>query len=275
MKKLCLLLLLFSFCFTCWAGVDFNGDADEILCGDIAAIDDATSLSGFAWVYHDSVTTDDTIFSTVNVSADDGFWFWRDDAASASGRQDTYSIYLDESGSSDTVKVEGAQSASPATTWTHVAFTWKGGTDGTNANEGLRLYINGVEDANSPADSSAVTAIDSSTRELIIGNSLLGGKEFIGGMTECAIWDTNLTAAEVSQLYNSKVKGMPLQIQPSSLVGYWSLDDYPSGAGTISGYTFKDQSGNGNDGTGVDADNDSDTIGETILSYPPKPYVWE
>ena len=61
---------------------------------------------------------------------------------------------------------------------------------------------------------------------------------------------------------------MPLQIQPANLKIYLPLDDHPEGTGTINTLTFVDRSSNTNDGTGVDADNDSDIVAEEVLSYP-------
>ena len=48
-------------------------------------------------------------------------------------------------------------------------------------------------------------------------------------------------------------------IDDDSLVLYFSFDDDTK--------DVEDLSGNGNDGTGVDADNDSDPVSEEVLSY--------
>ena len=63
------------------------------------------------------------------------------------------------------------------------------------------------------------------------------------------------------------MKGLPLQIAPSSLIFYMPLDDVAHGVG-INTASFSDRSGNKHDGTGVDADGDSKAYGEEILSYP-------
>jgi len=85
--------------------------------------------------------------------------------------------------------------------------------------------------------------------------------------SEFAIWNTNLTDGEVAQLMNAKLRYLPLQIKKANLKGYWPLDDHPQGT-FINAKTFNDISGNGNHGTGVDANDNSTCIAESILSYP-------
>ena len=91
---------------------------------------------------------------------------------------------------------------------------------------------------------------------------------FDGRLYEMAVWNSILTETEANLYCNSYLKRIALQIDPDNLVGYWPLDDYPEGHGTLASTTWKDLSGNGNDGTGVDADNDSDTVAESVLTYP-------
>ena len=77
----------------------------------------------------------------------------------------------------------------------------------------------------------------------------------------------NLPKKFLELLADSKVKGMPLQIQPANLKLYLPLDDYTAGT-ALNAATFLDLSGNGNNGTGVDADADSTCVGEEILNSP-------
>ena len=80
--------------------------------------------------------------------------------------------------------------------------------------------------------------------------------------------DSTMTDPEIEALAFSRVKRMPLQIRTSELFLYLPLDDYPEGHGTLASTTWKDLSGNGNDGSGTDADGDSDVVAESVLSYP-------
>ena len=64
-----------------------------------------------------------------------------------------------------------------------------------------------------------------------------------------AIWRAVLTPTEIALLAKSRVKGIPLQIQPSNLKAYWPLDEFADGATASGAGSIKDLSGNGNHGT--------------------------
>jgi hypothetical protein len=88
-------------------------------------------------------------------------------------------------------------------------------------------------------------------------------------ISEVKVWSIALTDAEMRNQILSLVKHYANQAQPSSLELYLPLDDNPIQTG-INNLIFRDLSGNGRNGTGVDADGDSAVVGESILSYPPK-----
>lgn len=81
-------------------------------------------------------------------------------------------------------------------------------------------------------------------------------------ITEVAIWSTVLSQAEINQLYTSKIKGLPLQIQPSNLELYLPLDDYSAGTdfATVSDASKYDHSADGNCVLYYDMDTDEDPI---------------
>jgi hypothetical protein len=84
-----------------------------------------------------------------------------------------------------------------------------------------------------------------------------------GTITEVAYWSTELPANEIQLLANSKIKGKPLQVQPSNLVAYWPLDDGESGT-SANGDIAQDLAGvnNGTCSGGIWRE-------ETILNPPP------
>ena len=64
-----------------------------------------------------------------------------------------------------------------------------------------------------------------------------------GGLyDEVAIWDSALTATQISEIYNS---GVPISLASYSPDGWWRMGDNDG----VTGTTITDQSGNGNDGT--------------------------
>jgi hypothetical protein len=80
----------------------------------------------------------------------------------------------------------------------------------------------------------------------------VGGSRFVDGlMDEVAVWDAELSANDITSIYNS---GLPNDLsdassydtdRTSSLVHWWRMGDNASGTGT----TITDQGSGGNDGT--------------------------
>lgn len=254
MKRILLCLLFCLLPIISFAAVDMDGVDDRVEMADIAAIDAATELSVSAWVFHDSITGDDTIISKILTDSTDGFQFYRDDVASVSGRTDCYNITIFESGSTDNVRVETATNSTPSGAWTHIVFTWVGASA-----TGLRVYINGSEDANSPANSANVNAVDVGTAICKLGTaSSNNDRPFDGAITELAIWNKALSAAEVTSLYGagSPEKGVPLTIETANLISYLPMNDGTIGT-SADGDTLDDTSANSNTGTGVDGANNT------------------
>jgi hypothetical protein len=176
--------------------LNFDGVNDYVTMGDVAAVDAATNLSACAWVFHNTITTDDQIIGKNNGTTD-GFMLFRDDVGATSARTDTYSIEADDSADTDSVRLEGATGASSLSAWTHVCATFAAGNV-----TGLRLYVNGAEDANSPVSVSAVGAIDAGANPLVIGiQSDAATGPFDGRIDDVRVYTRVLSAAEILRLY--------------------------------------------------------------------------
>ena len=152
--------------------------------------------------------------------------------------------------------------------WYHVIFLYNRNSGDNNR---IKCYVNGQSLSPTVIDDNAITP-DNNDLPLKIGIARSSGTYsscMDGQLTECAIWETVLTEKEILQLYNAKVKRMPLQIRPDKLVGYWPLDDIASGE-TGNGFPFSDLSTYRNNGTGNWGANASGLSGkaEEVLSYP-------
>jgi len=104
--------------------------------------------------------------------------------------------------------------------WMHVAcsFTY------SNANS-LKMYVNGTNFSGSWASGTGnavgkTNAVSFHTFVYESGSSLW----FIGCMSDLAIWTNTLSAGEVFKLAKSKVKYMPIQIKPETLLFYYPMD---------------------------------------------------
>jgi hypothetical protein len=116
--------------------------------------------------------------------------------------------------------------------WHHVAYT-RSGTTGT-------IYFNGTNVA-SGTDSANYNMSNPSPR---IGAPPSGvtGQYVDGKIDEVAIFNSALSASDITAMYNS---GIPADISSLNPVGWWRCGDNDSGTGT----TITDQGSGGNDGT--------------------------
>ena len=241
----------------CWGGIDFDGTDDWV--DTVSNIQPTPNITICAWVYPHTVAS----AVTSNIA---GCFLYN--AGNARGW--LFDFYEDD------LRLWCGDGGSPNNaTWVTkiVINTWQfvGVTD--TAGTCVFYYSNAAGTMSSGStDSTTTTTISyTSVPDLAIGaESLAKGDYFNGIIDELAIWDVALTASEMAQLANSRIKGMPLQVRPVSLQAYWSFNDQPSGT-SADGDMVRDLSGNGNNGTGNDGANNTGLtwVGESVLSYPP------
>lgn len=217
-------------------GLMFDGTNDYVHVGDVQTVDDATSLSGCAWTKVSSTTADSYIFAKSN-GITDGFVFFRDDVDSLSSRTDTYTIYIGESSGTGSVRLSAATNSSKPNIWIHVCFTYL-----ENATGGLRLYINGIEDANSPVSTAGIIGLNSGGNFLTLGSGSTGATNFNGSLDDIRIYNRVLSIQEIKQIYNTSAKvNQSIKGVDQGLVGWWTFD----GSKMISNVTDSSSSNNG------------------------------
>lgn len=172
----------------------FDGNGDSVHWGDRPVISDATTLTGCGWCYNANLTTDHYIVG--NRAADGinaGFELFTDDVGFITGRTNTYNIAVDD-GAND-VFIEGATNAALQDTWQHVLFSFS-----PNVASGLELWIDGVEDANSPVSTVSVDHVGQSNEVIQAGEKANGTRDRNGRLAEIAFWDRVLSDAEKTAL---------------------------------------------------------------------------
>ncbi len=137
-------------------------------------------------------------------------------------------------------------SAVSADEWTHLAATFD--ESGNSV-----VYFNGTAVGTQSVASSSGTYSFSDAPLAVCARSTSATTAALfydGQVDEVAFWTTNLTPAEVNQLAKGRVRGLPLQIQPSSLQFYMPLDETADGS-SGDGATIIDRTGTENgDGNG-------------------------
>ena len=193
--------------------------------------------------------TNDYLTATLSSQVFDGdysisFWFNADDTptytsllqlGTDSGYNDGWRLYRYSSGLSIGLwKGQGGYSAiipadgsTPASQWHHVAIT-RSGSD-------LVMYLNG---------SAIETGTDSTAYTSTAFNIGFTTYPFDGFMDEVALWDSALTASEISAIYNS---GTPTDLVSLEPVHWWRMGD-----------------GTGDTDSGGGAPANADTIGTVV-----------
>jgi hypothetical protein len=123
----------------------------------------------------------------------------------------------------------------PENEWIHVASTYDG-SGGVNFRLGLKLYVNGVQVDNADFGSGGYVAMDASTNNKVFiaryGTTYSDGK-----IADARIYDTDLSASDISYIYNGTNV-------TTNLIGHWltnndDADDYAgTNDGTNNGSTY-------------------------------------
>lgn len=236
MRKLTLAFILLSLfvqsLHTAWAGVDFDATDDILACG---ATDDVLTENGAVTIYArvtpegDPENNDGYIVTRTSQGTNDRVAFH---ISSASEQLDFF-----VAGNSYVARQSNTSAFSHNVEQVWI-MTWDGSATGTN----IHIYVNGSE-VSYVSSSDGATIYDNSTQTLRIGNADTGARTFNGIIHEVALWNSVLSANEIAQLSASGPKRLPLQISPSNLKRYYSLDECSDGASCATASMFKDGTG--------------------------------
>lgn len=124
--------------------------------------------------------------------------------------------------------------------WNHVVFTY----DGTATTNSGQFYINGSADTTT--GTGTLTGTTESVDVLCLGCRSGSDNFFDGKMDEVAIFNTELSASDVTTIYNS---GAPEDLSSLSPISWWRMGDGDTWDG--SSWTLTDNGSGGNDATSV------------------------
>ena len=220
----------------------FDGSNDVITISDnsVFSFGDGSTDQGFsitAWVK----MVDATNFQIINkgIFNTDGEWNFRTNSSD----QLVFALY-DESVSSTHESVVSSAITSNQNQWIHVAATYDG-RGGTSANDGMELYINGVNSTNSRSGAGTYVAMENLAGNVTIG---AGNSAFANGsIAQVGIWQRQLSSSEILNIVYKEYSDLsgtelthlfawyPLLTDADSLVGVEGLTKYD---GSNSGATF-------------------------------------
>ena len=244
--------------------IDFGGTDEFLLINDDPSLSFGDSFTDdpmtiVAWINMDDATTF-RIINKNNVGGNEFEWLF-----SMTGGDDLQVNLLDNDGNNFIAQRSDDPFTADEGSWITVSATY----DGNGLAGGLKLQRNGVLRASSDVSGGAYTAMHNFNTNVVIGRSSVDGASYANGkIGEVSIWRAELTAAELLQLYNSKIKHMALQTSPPDLELALSMNDGANGT-SADGDTIRDMSVNGNDATGDDGVGASLIwAAEDVMSYP-------
>jgi hypothetical protein len=128
--------------------------------------------------------------------------------------------------------------------WIHLVATY----NGSSSSSGLKIYLNGSRVDDTDSNSGTYTAMENTTAPLEIGKNLTTYAS--GLIDETAIFNTELSASDVTTIYNS---GAPADLSSLSPLSWWRMGDGDtfSNPGGLGNWTLTDNGSGGNNATSV------------------------
>lgn len=188
----------------------FDGVDDFVDVPDSASLDVSTAMTIDAWVFPTQIKNQRVITKW----GTGGFRTFTVDFGSDAG----VAIVVSSDGN-NFPSVSTPAGDVPLNQWTHIAVVFQGGSF-------LKIYINGVERANS---GSAPSSIFNSTSPFRLGrnfNDAPGGLNYSGLLDEVGIYNRALNQSEIASIYNAGAAGKCLATPaPIGLAEWWTADD--------------------------------------------------
>jgi hypothetical protein len=103
----------------------------------------------------------------------------------------------------------------------HIALSY---TFGTAAS--ITMYINGTNSSGAWVVGTGAVVGTNGPKTTMFGQDGFG-TPLMGFMNDIAIWTSILSPREILDIYNARLKGFPLTVSRSTLVGYWPMDGWP------------------------------------------------
>ena len=234
----------------------FDGVDDFIDCGLNANLSFGNTSSDFPftfsmWVKVDDLSTGHTLvergdYSTTN-NREQIFYIGSDGAI--------YNLIYSNGQSLNRRGRKTSTGIISPNTWHHIAWTYDG-QGGTNASNGIKIYLDGTRVDNANNQKNSYVAMKNTNTSFKIG-------EFINGnMDEVAVFNSELSQSDVTSIFNN---GIPNDISSLSPLSFWRMGESANWDG--SNWTLTDQGSGGNNATSQNMIEAS-----RVTDVPPNPF---
>ncbi|MFC1497100.1 LamG-like jellyroll fold domain-containing protein [Verrucomicrobiota bacterium] len=216
--------------------MDFSGigdcirvnDADILSFTDGAGNDQPFSVS--VWAYFDEANNGPLLFKK-----ESGLREWSFNSAGSGGPAETLQFGVFHADESANVMRSTAPIGAYEGQWVHLVGTY----DGSEATNGVNVYINGVlQNSATNIATGSYTGMSNTTAALFLGYNLVSGY-LDGKLDDVRVYNRALSAGEVAQLYHKARDGLILHYTFDSDEGDIVTDESGNGnMGTVTGATW-------------------------------------
>ena len=199
------------------SSVNFDGGTDIFDCGDSSnfSFGNGTTDSAFtisAWINTKGVGTQSILSKYVQSPTTNREWLFYLESTNK------FRLILVSNGLSSFATTT---TAIPINTWVHVLSTYDGSGGGTAAN-GIKLYVNGIEQSVTVTNNSNYQAMNNTSTPVHI-SGWENINEFNGEISNISIFDQVLTEDDIIKIYNNGITQdlNNFRVTPTS---WWPLD---------------------------------------------------
>lgn len=208
--------------------LDFDGVDDYVAINGISSVIDTDLGSISLWAKIDTTTSSGHCFNSFIDSNNNLKFFYH-------AGDNEFRFTYRGGGSSKVINITDAIEGDGK--WHHLLATWD------KTGDAISIYLDGaLKDS-----TGSLPTISGTVAAASIGNNAEGGAYFLGNIDEVSLWNSELTAAQVLDIYND---GYPKGVGGTSLIGWWKMGDGNNDGTTMAEYpTIPDNSANNNNGT--------------------------
>jgi len=183
----------------------FASASSQYLTHAVAALA-GDPISMAAWVYPLQTNATGTVISITDDDANTGRW----------------SLLLGNTGYVSALKQnDGGTTGTASTSTTYSANTWSHAVATFRQSNVRYAYLNGGNAGSNFTDVSNESGPSATT--IGVQKFSTNSSYFNGYIAHAAIWNAELTLADVARLYNSGIGADPRSVRPDALVAYWPL----------------------------------------------------
>jgi len=205
--------------------MDFDGTTDFVEVSDddvftFAAAGSDKPFSVQCWIQVSDIAADEgAIVGKYDGNEASEWLLWQDNGKL---RVNLYDADEEGGATGDVIKTTTNSAVLSSNVWHHAVMTYSG----SGAAAGLKIYVDGTESASTASSAGTYGSMVNTAVALRIGSTVADVLDFERKIANLAIFDVELSATEVTELYNQgKVIDISKFSKYSNTVAWWKLGD--------------------------------------------------